>query len=270
MKEVSIVIVNYNTFDLTCSCIESIRAKTSNVDYEVILVDNASTEKSPSLFLQRYPFIILITSKQNVGFAKGCNLGIKQANGKYILLLNSDTQLLNNAVFICYDFLRRNHNVAVVSSKLEYPDGEIQNNCQRFPSIRYGLFELLRLQKILPKNLSGRMLFGPFFTYDKIAFPDWVWGTFFMFKKEVLSDLEGGKLSEDFFMYVEDMQWCMDFKKAGYKIAFEPTARIAHFMGKSGGAKHQFINTNHLLFMKKYYGQLHIFMINIIQRLLTQ
>lgn len=250
--KVSIVIINYNTFALTYSCIKSILKMTSGLKYEIIIVDNNSTEHPASEFKSEFHDIILIESPINVGFAKANNLGIARASGEYILLLNSDTVLLNDAISYSMDFLEKELSVGVVSAKLEYLDGRIQHNCQRFPSVRYKLFELLRLQKIVGKSRSGKILFGSFFDYKSVAYPDWVWGTFFMFRKNSLERLPERKLAENFFMYVEDLQWCMDFRLIGYRIAFLPSARVIHLMGGSGGSKNELIKKNMNQFMKRY------------------
>ncbi len=268
--DVSIVIINFNTFTLTCNCIQSIIEKTKDVSFEIILVDNASVEIDAEEFKTRFPEIVLIKNQTNEGFSKGCNVGIEHTKGEYILLLNSDTILVNNAVLICRDFLRKHPKVAVVSSRLEYEDGTIQSNCHRFPSVKYGLFELFRMQKIIPKKWGGKILFGYFFDCNSIAFPDWVWGTYFMFEKRKLRQLENNKLAEDFFMYVEDMQWCKDFRLRGYAIAIQPEARVIHLVGKSGASRSSMMMVNTEKFMAKYYPAWEIKWIKIINKLLTR
>lgn len=254
---VSIIIINYNTFQLTCNCIDSIYRCEPSLDFEIILVDNASSEHDPTDFLKRYPSITLIKSPLNVGFAKGNNLGIAHAKGEYVLLLNSDAELLSDAISSSLKLSKTYNNVGVVTTRLEYPNGEVQHNCQRFPSIRYKLFELFRLQKILGKKRGGEILLGPFFDYRSIIFPDWVWGTFFLFRREMLNALPDKKLADDFFMYVEDIQWCMDFRNIGYKILFNPGARVLHLLGMSKGSRNKMMEQNHVTFMRKYYSRVH-------------
>jgi GT2 family glycosyltransferase len=268
--DISIVIVNYNTYDLTSDCIRSVYEKTKGVSYEVILVDNASAERDPVDFKSQFPDITLIRNSQNLGFAKGNNIGINHASGQYILLLNSDTELKNDAVTIVHSFLQQNSRVAVGTCRLEFPDGKLQNNCQRFPSIGPKLFELMRLQKILPNSVSGKILFGPFFNHDEIAYPDWVWGTFFMFKKELLQKLVDKKLSDEFFMYVEDVEWCLQFKKSGYRIAFIPQGKVIHYLGKSGGEKNIQMEKNVRILYVKYYSVLQVWIISMLDRLLLR
>lgn len=251
--DVSVVIINYNTFDLTCRCIASVVERTVGVRFEIIVVDNHSAERDPQEFKNIFPNIILIKSPENLGFAGGNNRGIEHARGEFILLLNSDAFLLNNAIQLSHKFLLNNPTIAVAAGRLEFPDGRIQHNCQRFPSVGALIFECLRLQKVLP-SLGAKVLLGSFFQHNSEAYPDWVWGTFFMFRRSLLQKLPGKKLADDFFMYGEDMQWCMEFKKQGYKIAFLPSARIVHLLGGSGAAKEKLIAEHHTKFMEKYYS----------------
>jgi GT2 family glycosyltransferase len=267
--DVSIIIINYNTFKLTCACIESVRKLTQDISYEIILVDNASTEIDAKVFKEKFSGITLIQSPTNVGFAKGNNLGIDRAKGDYILLLNSDTIVMNNVAGILLNFLQKRTSVAAVTCRLEFEDGVVQHNCQRFPAIRYKLFELFRLQKLLPRHIGGKLLYSSFFHYTSVAYPDWIWGTCFMFKKRLLQLLPEQKLPDDFFMYGEDVQWCLEFRKLGYRVAFDPTARIVHYMGKSGASKSIMMEENMLLLMDKYYSRIHQRCIRFLDRLLA-
>jgi GT2 family glycosyltransferase len=250
-NSVSIVIINYNTTELTVNCINSIVDHTKEVDYEIIMVDNHSTDLNTDEFVRKFPTVKLIKNDSNVGFARGNNIGIANSNGDYVLLLNSDTILQNNAISMVKNFLDSNSKVAVASARLEYPNGQVQHNCQRFPSIRFALFELLRFQKLFPSK--KHLLFGSFFDHNSVLFPDWVWGTFFMFRRELLDKLSEKKLADNFFMYVEDMQWCMEFRKLGFEIAFIPEAKVTHLMGGSRGEKNEMMQGNLNKFMMMYY-----------------
>jgi GT2 family glycosyltransferase len=245
-----------------------VKEKTQNIEYEIIVVDNASTEIGADEFLKYHPEIILKRSQTNIGFARGNNFGLEVAKGEFILLLNSDSFIQNNVPLLLMNFLKRHTQVGAVTGQLQYPDGRVQHNCQRFPSIRFQLFELLRLQKIFPRRTTGKILFGPFFDYKSIAFPDWIWGTCFMFRKSILSTLKDGKLADDFFMYVEDMQWCMEFHKLGFKVAFVPEASVIHLLGQSQGAKHVLMEENYRKFMDMYYSPFHRKVIGFIEWLL--
>lgn len=252
---VSIIILNYNTFELTCQCIRSIYAQTKGVEFEIVLVDNASTECNPDIFIELFPEIILVKNSENRGFSRGCNDGINHAKGDFILLLNSDTVLLNDAISIVHDFLKNNSSVGMATCRLENNDATPQNNCQRFPSKKLALLESLRIHKFISKRKRGKIWFGPYFNYNEIAFPDWVWGTFFMFPKSLLQVYPENKLPETFWMYVEDMEWCWLARKAGYKVAFIPDGRVLHFGGGDAHTEKKIalINNNMNKFIKYYY-----------------
>ncbi|HOU82974.1 MAG TPA: glycosyltransferase family 2 protein [Bacteroidales bacterium] len=259
---ISIIILNYNTFDLTCQCIESIYKETKKVDFEIIIVDNASTVDDPDKFLELFPKIKLVKNTENRGFAGGCNDGIKVAKGDTILLLNSDTKLLNDAISITYDFLNTHPNVGIVTCRLENEDGSPQNNCYHFPSISKTLIELLRLQKFFPKSNFKKTLYGYFFDYDNIAYPDYIWGAFFMFPKKLLDIFSNQLLPETFWMYFEDMEWCWLARQAGYEVVFVPDGRVLHYGGKNHNPKAlKMMNDNFNQFLKLYYNKMNAWII---------
>jgi len=259
---VSIIILNYNTFDLTCQCISSIYEYTKNVDFEIIIVDNASTMDEPDNFLELFPKIKLVKNTENRGFAGGCNDGIKVAKGDTILLLNSDTKLLNDAISITYDFLNTHPNVGIVTCRLENEDGSPQNNCYHFPSISKTLIELLRLQKFFPKSNFKKTLYGYFFDYDIIAYPDYIWGAFFMFPRKLLDIFPNQLLPETFWMYFEDMEWCWLARQAGYEVVFVPDGRVLHYGGKNHNPKAlKMMNDNFNQFLKLYYNKMNAWII---------
>lgn len=263
--DVSIIIINYNTLELTKKCIESIKEKTQGIHYEIVLVDNASTEPKTKETFEQIPDIVFAPSKENLGFAKGNNFGIRRAKGKYILLLNSDTELINDAVSICYNhFQNHDKRLGVVSAQLQYPDGRIQDSCNRFPSIKYLLFERLRLFKFFPKSIYGKILLGPFFDHQSKVQPDWVWGTFYMFPKKILEKLPNKKLADNFFMYGEDVQWGLEFNKLGVKIQFLPEAKVVHYVGSSSNRGMEWMKENNAKLREMYYSKMHRFFLNFL------
>src|SRR5690554_2468588 len=220
--EVSIIIINFNTYQLTCECIESILDKTKGVSYEVILVDNDSKECNPDLFKEKFPFITLIKSKKNLGFSKGNNLGIENSKGDVVLLLNSDTVLVNDAISICYNRLIKEKEIGVITSKLIYPSGIIQQQCRKFESLTTLLIEQLRIHKLWSKEKRGKKMLGFYFDHQTEVNPDMIWGTFFMFKREILTCFPENKLAETFFMYGEDHEWCYQLKTfTDYHILYD-------------------------------------------------
>ena len=258
---ISIIILNYNTFDLTCQCIESIYKETKKVDFEIIIVDNASTVDDPDKFLELFPKIKLVKNTENRGFAGGCNDGIKVAKGDTILLLNSDTKLLNDAISITYDFLNTHPNVGIVTCRLENEDGSPQNNCQAFPKIKNILMGLFRINKFLPTSKVSKIFYGLYFNYLEIAYPDYVWGTFFMFPTNLLNIFPNQLLPETFWMYGEDLEWCWLAKQAGYEIAFVPNGKVLHYGGNHHPKAENMKHNNFNQFIKLYYNQINAWMI---------
>jgi GT2 family glycosyltransferase len=229
---VSVIIINYNTFDLTCQCIQSIIDQTTDIDYEIILVDNASIEKDPSDFIKYYPQITLIANNVNVGFAKGNNLGIQKARGELVLLLNSDTKLANNAIKIAADFIRSYPEIGVLSGQLLNVDKSPQPIVGRFPSLSREILELLRLVKFIP-NKKKFYLFDRW-DYNCPTEADYIWGAFFMFHKSDLKHFPNQRLHDNFFMYGEDLQWCYHFKKKLKKqVYYLPGPKVYHYIGGS-------------------------------------
>jgi GT2 family glycosyltransferase len=257
--QVSVIIINYNTFQLTSEAVESIIQYTKGVSYEIIVVDNASTECDPGLFEQRFPSIKLVRNPDNSGFAKGNNLGIQHASGNTILLFNSDAACLNDAISLTYQALQAEKNLGLTTARLEYPDGRVQHSCGRFPSISLQMIELLRLQKVMSAEQRANILQGAFFTYDKPLYPDWVWGTYYHLKREVIEQMPGQQLADDFFMYAEDLQWSYTVRKLGYTIKYVPEARVMHHFSQSTKKEKRLNQGNMILqnediFLNREYG----------------
>ena len=256
--QLSIIIINYNTFTLTSNCIVAIKEKLIDVEYEIILVDNASVECDPNLFKEKFPSITLIKSTTNTGFTGGNNLGVAAAKGAYLLLLNSDTELINNAPKICLDYVMQHKNVGMVTSQLIYPDGKIQANCRKFRTIAWELLEIIPLYKLLPKAKGEALMLHHYFDHKSFTNCDWVWGAFMLFPASIIEQLPNKKLSDDFFMYCEDVLWCWDFKQLGYDIHFLPEAKVMH-IHKGSVSKDKWVKIrttsikNHAAFMKKFY-----------------
>ena len=263
---ISIIIINFNTFELTSKCIRSVINHTLSLPFEIILVDNASKECAPEKFKEIFPSIILVKSEINSGFSKGNNLGIQQSKGDVILLLNSDTELTEDSISICYNELLKQENVAAITCKLLDADNSVQHNCQSFPSAIKIIFEKIRIHKFCSKQFKSDYLQGFYWDYNKAGFPDWIWGTFFMFKKSVLQKLPDGKLNDQFFMYIEDIKWCFDFKKIELKMFYTPETAIIHYSGGSGGKKNEMLLKNFQRLLDANYNILSKTIINLLNK----
>jgi len=231
---VSVIIVNYNTFQITCDCIESTIRFTKNVDYEIILVDNASPIDNPDDFLIRFPSIKLIKSKENGGFAKGNNLGIAAAAGEVILLLNSDTILTEDSISMAAIELAKHKDVGALGVRLIFPDGKIQRTARKFRSIRNEVLDLFRpFLYLLPYKKRAELMFNQYFNCDYNTYCDWVIGAFMMFNKTLLDGLPGKILDERFFMYGEDQLWCYEFFELGFRSYYLADTTVIHISNAS-------------------------------------
>lgn len=228
--KLSIIIVNFNTKDLLRDCIQSIiRSIPLNhplsSNYEVIVIDNASTDNSVSMVKKEFPQVKLIKNKRNLGFSKANNQGIKKTRGEYILLLNSDTEIINNALKEIIDFAESKKDLGIAGPKLLNPDGRPQPSTAPFYTLPVTFLSLFGGDKFLRCSPS------------KTAKVAWVSGACFLIKKSVTDKI--GLLDENFFMYVEEMEYCYRAKKAGFQVYFYPQAEVIHHVRGSSKAGKQ-------------------------------
>lgn len=270
--EVSIIIVNYNTQNLTSNCIDSIYAVEKEVSFEIIVVDNNSDNFNKDQFISRFPKVKLIEAPKNLGFAKGNNLGIKSAQGKFILLLNSDTYFTKSILKDCLITFTEKSKIGVLGVTLKYPDGANQYSVDSFPSILKELFQLIFLPLWMPLRVREKVFPKTYPGIYKTGIVDMIWGTFFMFPRSLLKDLPDNKLNDDFFMYAEDLKWCWDVKNAGYKIFFNKSLDITHLHGGSSKLSEKFFilnKKNELLFVFRNYNTFKATTIFILRQIYT-
>lgn len=231
--DLSIVIVNYNTKTKAFACLDSIyRSDLAGVEFEVFLVDNNSSEEIETELKAKFPEVVFIQSGGNLGMGKGNNLGIRQSSGKFVLILNPDTEVKLDSIKIMIEYLKANEAAGLVGPKLLYPDGTQQISCYRFPKL---FIPLLR------RTFLGRFAKGYVDDYlmknidlDKPQAVDWIQGSCLLIKKEVLDRV--GLFDERFFMYLEDTDLCKRIASAGFRVVYLPTSEIIHHHGR-GSAK---------------------------------
>jgi GT2 family glycosyltransferase len=240
---VSVILINYNTFGLTSACLRSIYAQTKDVGFEVVLVDNASTERDPADFLIEFPEVKLIRNDKNLGFAGGNNLGLQHARGEYLLLLNSDTELTEDSISLAYLEFQKQPNIGFLGCRMTYPDGRIQYTARRFRSIRWELLDLFRFIPIAHGyEASSREMLGKYFKHDLSLDCDWLNGAFLFFERRLLSHFPDGKLDDRFFMYAEDQLWCEQARESGLRNYFFADTTIVHVNSGSSSVRRQLQN----------------------------
>jgi hypothetical protein len=209
-------------------------AHVRDVQYEIIVVDNASDKDDPDEFIKKFPSVVLVKSPHNGGFANGNNQGIQASKGDTILLLNSDTILTEDCISPLAKILEHDKSIGVISPHLVYADGKYQRNARAFRSIRNELLDVFRpLLWVLSYRKRATLMLNQFFKGDFDTQCDWVSGAFFMFLRESLKALPGGKLDERFFMYGEDQLWCYQFREAGLRAWFVSGVRLIHIANAS-------------------------------------
>jgi len=229
--DISIIIVSWNTREITCQCLRSIYDRPAGYKFEVIVADNASTDGSVGMIKEKFPQVHLMENKENKGFAAANNQGIKTAQGKYLLLLNSDTEIIDDAIAKTIKFADTQPEAAVVGCRVLNPDRTLQPTCFKFPSLLNLFLAAIYLYKIFPgSRFFGRERMSWWDRKDEREV-DVVTGCFMLVRKEAIEQV--GLLDESFFMYGEETDWCWRFKKAGWKILFTPEAQIVHYGGQS-------------------------------------
>lgn len=230
--DLSIVIVNYNTFELSCQCIRSIYKETSSINYEIILVDNKSTECSPKNFLAQFPKIKLIESDINWGFGIANNMGMEQAKGRYILLLNSDTIIQDNALdrsVLFFDQIK-DPKIGVLGCQLVYEDGSHQPS--HFNKAIGAAQWAIRTNVIFSKLSSIASTPPPLFDHQKSQEVGGVSGAFMLIKHSIYE--ETGGFDPDFFMYCEETEWIQNrMAPLGYKCFYYAETKVIHLVGGS-------------------------------------
>ena len=230
--DVSIIIVSYNTREFLRECLYSLFEKTKSLSFEVIVVDNESSDGSVQMIQELFPQVTILNSGENVGFGRANNIGIKEAQGRNVFLLNPDTILLNNAIKILSDFLDSHDEVAVCGGNLYNVDKEPTHSFLRYLPSVFGELDQLTGYKL------SKWCYGKSFEFNHNNRPlhvGYITGADMMIKKIVLDEV--GCFDPDFFMYFEETELTYRIRKAGYKIMSVPEACIVHLEGKSHSLK---------------------------------
>jgi len=262
--DITIVILTYNTLDLTLACLSSIqRCSWGRYSHEVIVVDNASGDGTALVVKKQFPDSIVIKNSKNMGFAVGNNIGIKKARGRYIVLLNSDTEVHPLVFTSMIEFMDKHELAGASTCRLLLPDGSMDPACHRgFPTPWNAFCYYTKLEKLFPKTKA----FGGYHQgYKDLTIAhevDVISGAFFMIRKDIIHHV--GILDEAYFMYAEDIDYAYRIKEAGYEIWFNPTLSVLHRKKQSGRMhadrarriqSYKYFLTCNRLFYAKHYEQ---------------
>lgn len=255
--DVSAVIVNWNVRDLLRACLASLLQPANRpTDLEIIVVDNASTDGSVEMVRAEFPQVNLIANPDNLGFPAANNQGIAAAQGRYVLLLNPDTQVLGDALPTLVQYMDAHPEVGLVGPQLLHLDGRIQSSRRRFPTVATLFLESTWLESLAPSLLLDR-----YYLLDQpdsaVLDVDWVTGAAMLARREAIRQVGG--LDKGFFMYSEELDWCRRFKAAGWRVVYLPTAQIIHHIGKSSEQavpdRHISFQRSKIRYTRKYHGR---------------
>lgn len=228
----SVIIVNYNVKDFLEQTLVSVIKALQDIASEVLVVDNHSSDGSVAHIRQRFPQVEIIANRENLGFARACNQGLRAARGEFLLLLNPDTIVQEDTFRKVIEFMRQYPDTGMVGCKILNPDGSLQLACRRsFPTPWVAFTKLVGLSQLFPKSkLFGRYNLT-FLNPDQAYEVEAISGSFMMIRHEVLQTV--GYLDESFFMYGEDLDWCYRIHQSGWKVRYFPDTQIIHFKGES-------------------------------------
>lgn len=239
--DISVIVINYNTAKLTKKCIESVFIKTKGINVELIVVDNASKDKSVEVLstLSKKFNIKVIANKENLGFGRGNNQGMRIAKGRYFLLLNTDTLVKDNVLGEMVRFMDKNKDIGLATCALRNTDGSIQGTGGFFPTLprvfawMTFLDDLPLLDRIIKPfhPMHGNSPYKGESYFAKRHEQDWITGAFFLGRSELIKSV--GYFDDDYFMYVEEVDYCYRVRQLGFKIAYLPKWNIIHYGGAS-------------------------------------
>ena len=229
--DVSIIIVSFNVKEYLEKCLASVYRETRGLSFEIFVVDNASSDDSVGMVRELFPEVMLILNRGNYGFAAANNSALKECTGNFVLFLNPDTEIKENAIEKLLKYMKANPSVAVAAPKLLNEDGSLQLLSKKFPSLYSDYMEALFLDAAFPKSKIFNPLFMGLWPHDSTRDVDQPAGACLLVSMYML--IKAGFYDENFFMYYEDVDLCLRIKKAGGRIVFLHDAAVVHHGGKS-------------------------------------
>ena len=256
MTDLSIIIVSWNVRDLLRQCLASLEPPRPEIDLEVIVVDGASGDGSAEMVAAEFPWVRLLAQDSNVGFTRGNNIGLARADGRYLMLLNPDAQVVGAALVTMVNYMEAHPAVGALGPQLTFPDGQVQSSRRRFPTVATAFFESTWLQPLAPRSML-RTYYVQDRPDDAICEVDWVMGACLMVRRAVYEQV--GPLDEGYFMYSEEMEWQRRIKAAGWQVVYLPEAQVIHHEGKSSeqvvAQRHIYFQRSKLRYFRQYHGR---------------
>lgn len=256
--------MNWNVADLLAACLDSILASPVAINdangdkpvVEIIVVDSASRDHSVAMLQERYPQVRLLAQEENVGFTRGNNIGFQAAHGRYLFMLNPDTEIIGAALPQMIAYMDAHPEVGMVGPHTLNTDGSTQSSRRHFPTKALAFFESTWLQPLAPQAMLDHFYVAN--ASDDAVLPvDWVQGSALLARREVYEQIGG--LDERFVMFSEELDWCKRAKDAGWQVVYLGTVQITHHGGKStdqvSAFKHIYFQESKLRYYRKHHGR---------------
>jgi N-acetylglucosaminyl-diphospho-decaprenol L-rhamnosyltransferase len=267
VADLTAIVVSWNVCDLLRRCLRSLvdnveatpSAQGHSLDLEILVIDNNSTDGSPEMVRAEFPQVRLITNEENRGFTAANNQGLAASRGRFLLLLNPDTEVVGDALGVMLRTMEEHPKIGVLGPRLLYPDGSLQPSRRRFPTFATALVESTVVQEWWRDNRILRHYYMddiPAADSGQVQQVDWLVGACLLVRREVYDQV--GRLDEGFFMYSEELDWCRRIKEAGWEIAYFPEATVIHHEGKSSEqvvpARHIHFQSSKVRYFQKHHG----------------
>jgi N-acetylglucosaminyl-diphospho-decaprenol L-rhamnosyltransferase len=246
VADVSVVVVTWNALPWIEQCLDSVRGQ------EVVVVDNGSTDGTVDFVRERFP-TVRIVEQENRGMGGGNNTGMRAADGRYFLLLNSDAWVVGDGLAKLVEFADAHPEAAVVGPRLVNTDGTLQRSVRGEPTVWRLATEYLFIRKLAPRSRLLNPLYVGGFAHDEVFEADWLFGPALLVRREAADAV--GLFDESFFMFSEEVDWMTRFRRAGWKVLFFPGAEVVHVGGASHGGRMYVENLRgHLRWFDKHRG----------------
>lgn len=262
---ISVIVVSWNTRELLQRCLQSIRETIPPLSYEVIVVDNDSSDGSADMVAEQFPEAILIRSDCNLGFSAGNNLGLSRASGRYVLLLNPDAELFSDSVASLIRFAESHPRAGVVGPSIVNPDGSVQKNGRRFPFFMREVLGITRAYKLVWPWFDRRWEYGRD-DFSQSCQVDEVCGACMLIRRSAFNEV--GLMDERFFMYYEEVDLCRRMRDRGWEVWYCAEAQIKHHWAQGAqqvGLKgSRIFYRSQFLYFLKHHGVLQAYVLRLL------
>lgn len=255
--DLTVSIVNTNNRVQLQACLQSITQNTRGVSLELFVVDNASTDGSGDMLARDFPRVTVLRNDERMGFAACHNRALERGTGRYLIILNDDTAIFPGCFETLVQFMDAHPDAGACGPRLLNPDGSLQRTGNRFPTLLFGIFEALSLNRLFPNNPVRRR--DQYAGWDRSTTRevDAVSGAALLIRATAMQQI--GLLDPNFFIYSEEIDWCYRLHRGGWKVYYVPDARLTHFGGQSTAARapqkfHDIHWASFLYYYQKHFG----------------